>query len=53
MIVLVQSAVFYRPGAVIIEDRLFEKGVVENLDHFPVAAKAGGSERFPNITPGY
>jgi hypothetical protein len=49
----VKSSALQGPGAAIIEDRFLEKSVVENFDHFPVAAKPGGSERFPNIAPGY
>jgi hypothetical protein len=37
---------------VIIEDRFFEKRVVENLDHLAVSSKSGGLERFPNLAPG-
>lgn len=39
------------PRAVIIEDGVLEKRVVENLDHLAVAAMLGSSEGRPNIFP--
>jgi hypothetical protein len=43
----------YRPGAVVVEDGFFEKGVIEGFDHLAVTADPRYPERRPNIHPWY
>jgi hypothetical protein len=50
---LIPGLEVHRPGAVVVEDGFFEKGVVEDFDHLAVTADPRDPERCPNILPGY
>ena len=41
-----------RPGAAVVEDRILEKRIVKNFDHFSVAADFCHAQGFPDIPPG-
>jgi len=41
-----------RPGAVVVKNGFLEEGIVEDIDHFAVAADARDAQRGPDIFPG-